>query len=256
MNNSMKLIAGTVLTLGFLAGCTGSNLPTATAGGGQPGFSGRVTKNNLGVADKTVWLKKYTGKEGSLEGGSAVTGTGVKTDSNGQYFIPAPADAVSGGALFGVAYDATNTQFNGNATAGDAGTNKDEVQWFSTPAVDLSTKSGKTANVSFDIGWASTGFTPAYGSVVSAPNVSFSLPTKEGATQYEVRIVTGKVIGSGSTVKTVSSATATGLTWEGATPGDYHYQAKVLLPAGIAGVTGSNQAASPELIFSVRAAGN
>lgn len=259
---NIKLFAGVAaVTVTLLAGCTG-NVPGQLGQPGQPGFSGRITKNNQGLPDRQVWLKRFSsGTEGTLTGGVAVEGTRVKTDSNGNYFIPAPADAVTAGALFGIGYDVANSSQGGDTTKLDAKNLTDEIQWFSSPAYNLSTKSGNTVNVSFDVAWAISGFSPAYGSTVQATNktVTFTLPPKTGATEYEVTVNSGTAAGAGSLVAgagntpTLKGPNPT-LTWPTAANGPYTYQAKAHMPNGVAGVSGNSQMASPWLVFTVAGA--
>lgn len=237
----------------LLAGAAGAagGIPTTTAvDPTKPGFYGKVTKGGAGQADRVVWLKSYSGSEGSLTGGVSQASTQVRTDSTGAFFIPAPKDAVDNGALFGIGYDVANVNYGGDAQKITATANPSEVQWFSTPAFNLKTKTNNQVVVNFDIAWDVASFTPSNGAGVSAGTVDFKLASKAGATEYEVRVVSGKVAGSGSTVKTIQGSSPM-LQWTGATAGDYNYQAKVMLPSGIAGVNAGSQAAAPFLTFTV-----
>lgn len=258
MKLNAKLIGASVIATAILAGCTGTTLPGSTTTGtgsagtvGQPGFSGRMTKNGSApTGDRYVFLKKYSGTEGSLANGSGVPGTEVKVSSDGSFFIPAPAEAVSGGALFGIAYDVANATYKGDATKASASVLKDEIQWFSTPAYDLSTKTGKTVSVNFDIAWNTEAFTPSNGGAISPTNLEFRLAPRTGATKYEVTVNKGTVVGAGTRAFSETSATPN-IKWTGATAGDYVYQAKAHHPNGVAGVTGDSQAASTWLTFKV-----
>jgi hypothetical protein len=256
MKTATKLLGFSVVASAILAGCTGTGLPSGTTpGAGKPGFLVRVTKDNQPVSGKTVFLKKFNNvKEGDFGNSDKVSGSGVKTDSNGNAFVEAPADAVTGGALFGVGYDAANTDFGGDSKNVAVSNLKDEIQWFTTPAVDLSTKTGKTASVNFDLKWATSGFTPADGGAVQGPKVTFQLTPKTGATKYEVVVNKGNVAGSGTSAAAGGSLTSstTSITWDNATAGDYTYQAKAFTTSGVAGVT--DQQASPWLVFKVTGA--
>lgn len=250
--NTMKMMgiaASATVTVALLAGCPGTDLPTGTTpGAGQPEISGRITKNNNPVEGRTVFLKKFLGDEGSFANGSKVEGVTAKTDSSGRFVLPVPADAANAGGMFGVGYDATNADPQNIS----AGTLTDEIQWFTSPAINLSTKTGKTVSVNFDLAWNVAAFSPSNGAAVQGPNVTFTLPEKSGATEYEIDVRKGKVAGTGASAFSEKKTERT-FTWEGATAGDYIYQAKVFLPSGIAGIT-SNQAASPWTTFSVTGA--
>lgn len=250
MKTTVKLLGFSIATAAFLAGCTG-NLPTNTGVAGQPAFQGRITKNNQPVSGRKVFLKVWNGStEGTFTGTSSNrTDITATTDSNGQYSLPLTAEQVSGGGLFSVAYDSSNTAAGGKAENVSAATLTDEVQWFFSPPANLNTAPGKTINVNFDIGWAITGFTPSNGAVVTGKSVDFRFPTKEGATEYEVRVNTGTTAGSGSTAFNQKGASPT-FNWNGASNGSYTYTAKVFTQSGVSGV----QASSPNLTFTVAGA--
>lgn len=256
MKTTVKLLGFTVATAAILAGCTG-NLPTNTGTGdlSKPGFTVTVTKNGQPVSGYNLFLKQFNNVSEGQFGNSSATGTSVKTDSNGIAFVEAPQDAVNGGALFGVGYDAANTQFGGNRDKVAQSNNTDEIQWFTTPAVNLNTKTGKRVSLNFDVAWATAGFSPANGGTVQGPNVTFQLAPKQGATKYEVVVSQGNVAGTGSPAAPAGSLTSAtpSITWTGAKAGTYNYQAKAFLPSGMAGID-ANQTASSWLVFSVTGA--
>jgi hypothetical protein len=239
-----------IAAVALLSACNGTT-PTGTGTNpGTPGFAVHLTKNGANLSGRTVFLKSFNGGSiGSLTGGNGVSGSGVSTDNNGNAFVPVQANAVSG--LFGVGYDASNTNFGGTANKQDASNNQDEIQWFSTPAYNLSTATGNSVPVSIDVGWNTQGFRPAYNTTVQGPNVTFSVPSYTGANSYEWDIHTGNIAGNGSNASgsplTSSSPTTT---WNNANAGPYTYQVKAFTSAGVAG-GGGNQTATPWVLFSV-----
>lgn len=239
MQNSLKLGASLV-AVAALAACTGVPSTTNPGDMSEPGIQVSVFKNNQPQANVTVFLKKFNGvAEGSYSNGTA-EGTTAKTDSNGIAFLPVPAAAADSG-LFGAAYDISKE----DATKVDAAKNPDQIQWFTTPAISLANKTGKRASVSIDIGWDTAAFSPKYGDSVNAGNVEFSLPTKSGATEYEVLVNQGNVAGSGS--KAYDEKNATGkFTWTGASAGTYNYVGKFFTSAGM------GQASTSALVFTVK----
>ncbi|MFN3428462.1 MAG: hypothetical protein ACK46X_00760 [Candidatus Sericytochromatia bacterium] len=251
MKTTTKLLGITVVAAAILAGCTGSGLPSGTTPNGQPGFSGRVTKNGNAVNGRKVFLKIWNGATAGTFSGNSTNRTEINatTDSNGNYFLPLTTEQVSSGGLFGVAYDASNTAVGGSANAVSAANLTDEVQWFFSAPASLGTATGSTVNVNFDIGWAINGFTPSNGAVVSGKEVKFAFPTKTGATKYEVVVNSGSTAGSGSKVFGETGAAPT-FTWPNAGNGNYVYTAKVFTDSGVSGV----QASSPNLTFTVTGA--
>lgn len=252
MKNNLKLMGiatSATLAITLLAGCPGTDLPTGTGQNlGDPQISGRVTKNNQPVEGRMVFLKKYLGSEGSFANGSKVEGVTTKTDSAGRFTLPVPADAANAGGLFGVGYDATNADPKNIS----AGTLTDEIQWFTSPAINLANKTGKTVAVNFDVAWNTAAFQPSNGAAVQGPNVTFTLPEKMGATEYEIDVRQGTVAGTGTPAFSEKGTDRT-FTWNGAANGNYIYQAKAFLTSGIAGIT-SNQAAAPWATFTVTGA--
>ena len=254
MKTTVKLIGFSVVAAALVAGCTGEGLPGGTgADPSVPGFTVTVTKNGAPVKDRTIFQKKFNNVQEGQFGNSDKVGEGVKTNDQGIAFVPAPADAVSGGGLFGVGYDAANTQYGGNANNVAQANLKDEIQWFTTPAYNLNDKTGKRVSTSFDIGWNTEGFQPSNGGTVTGPNVTFTLTEKQNATKYEVVVNKGNVAGTGSAATTTGALSGTGttLTWNGAEAGTNNYQAKAFTPAGIAGVSFQDQMATPWLVFTV-----
>lgn len=251
MKTTVKLLGFTVAAAAILAGCTGTGLPSGTTPNGQPGFTGRITKNGNAVSGRKVFLKVWTGATEGQFGGTSSNQTSINatTDSNGNYFLPLSSDQVSNGGLFSVAYDASKTELGGNANNVSAQNLTDEVQWFFSPPANVNNAAGKTVTVNFDLGWAINGFTPANGAAVSGKTVKFTLPAKAGATQYEVVVNNGSTAGSGSTAFDQKSATPS-FTWDSASNGNYIYTAKVFTESGVSGV----QASSPNLTFSVSGA--
>lgn len=252
MKTTVKLLGFTVAAAAILAGCTGTGLPSGTTpGAGQPGFSGRITKDGNAASGRKVFLKVWNGStEGTFTGTSSnQTSINATTDSNGNYFLPLSADQVSGGGLFSVAYDAANTAVGGDANKASAANLTDEVQWFFSPPANLNNAPGKTVTVNFDIGWAINGFTPSNGAAISGKEVKFIFPAKAGATEYEVLVNTGNTAGSGTRAFSQKGAAPT-FTWSNASNGNYIYTAKVFTGSGVAGV----QASSPNLTFTVSGA--
>jgi hypothetical protein len=242
---NVKLFAGVVGVALIAAGCTGNNLPTSTNATGA-GFQVSVSKNGTPVANKTVFLKQYNGvSEGSYGNSSRVANQTAKTDSQGIAFLQAPGDAVTAGGLFGVGYDAGDE----NAQNKSAATLTDEVQWFTTPAINLANKTGNRQTVSIDIGWAVNGFTPQNGANVTGKKVEFTLPAKQGATEYEVVVNQGTVAGSGTKAFSDKKATPS-FTWNDASNGSYNYTGKFFTASGAAGI----QASSANLVFNVTGA--
>lgn len=236
---------GAVVGVALLAGCTGTGLPGQTTPTGA-GFLVSVTKNGSPVANKTVFLKQYNSvAEGSYGNSTRVANQTARTDSNGTVFLQAPADAVAAGGLFGVGYDAGDE----NAQNKDASKLTDEIQWFTTPAINLATKTGQRQNVSIDIGWAIAGFTPQTGATVTGKEVKFTLPAKSGASEYEVVVNQGTVAGSGTKVFGEKGANPS-FTWSNASNGQYNYTGKFFTASGVAGI----QASSPVLVFTVAGA--
>lgn len=253
MKNNVKLMGiatSATLSVALLAGCPGTELPPGVGPTtGKPQITGRVTKNNNPVSGRTVFLKSFSGgSEGSFVGGSAVADKSVKTDSNGSFTIEVPADAVEAGGLFGVGYDISKEDAKKIAVTD----NPDEIQWFTSPAINLKTKTGKSATINFDLAWNATAFSPANGAAVPAGKVTFTLAEKMDATEYEVTVNSGTVAGSGAKAFSGKSATKT-IEWADAKAGDYVYQAKAFTPTGISGIT-SNQQASSWLTFKVTGA--
>ena len=79
----------------------------------------------------------------------------------------------------------------------------------------------------------------------SAGNVELSLPTKSGATDYEVLVNQGNVAGTGT--KAFDEKNSTGkFTWTGASAGTYNYVGKFFTAAGM------GQASSSALVFTVK----
>jgi hypothetical protein len=251
MKTTVKLLGFTVAAAAILAGCTGTGLPSGTTPNGQPGFSGRITKGGNAVSGRKVFLKVWSGATEGQFGGTSSNQTSINatTDSNGNYFLPLTADQVSGGGLFSVAYDASKTELGGNANNVSAANLTDEVQWFFSPPANLNNAPGKTVTVNFDIGWAISGFTPANGAAISGSDVTFTLPAKSGATQYEVVVNKGSTAGSGASAFDQKSSTPS-IKWSGAAAGPYIYTAKVFTESGVSGV----QASSPNLTFTVSGA--
>lgn len=241
-----QLFGAAVLVTTFAAGCTGQGLPTSTnPGDGNPAITGRITKDGQPVSGRTVFLKQFNGvSEGSYANATRVSGVTTQTRNDGTFTLTAPADAVTAGALFGVGYDAGDA----NAANKSAQTLTDEIQWFTSPAINLSTKTGKTANVNFDIGWAISGFNPSNGSVVNARTVNFTMPAKSGATRYEVIALNGNAAGTGTRAFS-GDATTPSITWSNASNGTYNWTAKYFTGAGAGGV--DLQASSPALVFTV-----
>jgi hypothetical protein len=259
MKTNAKLIGFTVVAAAIMAGCTGTGLPTTTTpGAGEPGFNVRITKNNQPLNGRTVFLKKYNNvSEGNFGNSDRVSGSATKTDSNGVAFLKADPAAVTAGALFGVGYDFANAEFGGDAKNVAASNLTDEIQWFTTPAINLSTKTGKTVSVNFDVAWNVAAFQPSNGAEISGTTVTFTLPPKMGATKYEVLVNKGNAAGTGSAATgagagQLTSATPS-ITWSGVQPDTYNYQAKAFTASGVAGV-GSDQLASPWSVFTVRGA--
>jgi hypothetical protein len=253
MKTTVKLLGISVAAAAILAGCTGTGLPSGTnpGGNGQPGFSGRITKDGQAASGRKVFLKIWNGATAGTFSGNSTNRTEINatTDSNGNYFLPLTTEQVSAGGLFSVAYDSSNTAVGGNANNVSAGTLTDEVQWFFSPPADVNSAAGKTVTVNFDIGWAISGFTPKQGSAISGKEVKFSFPAKTGATKYEVLVNSGSTAGSGTRAFSDSGASPA-FTWSNASNGNYVYTAKVFTEAGVSGV----QASSPNLTFSVTGA--
>lgn len=260
MKTTSKLLASLVFVAAFTAGCTGMGLPNSTGGSGanstDPGFTGSVTMNGSPASGVTVFLKQFNnGKAGTFNGTSGhVGGTQYQTttDSNGNYFLPVPAAAATGGGLYGVGYDASLN----DSTQKTADKNKNGILWFTSPAFDLSQQTGNRVAVSFDTGWSATAFTPANGTTVQPSNggITFTLPSYPHATGYEVDISSGNVAGTGTPANgSPIKGTSPQLTWSNPTNGTFNYEAKVTTPSGMAGVA-DFQAASPYLVFTVAGA--
>lgn len=242
MKHTLKLTAA-LAAVAALAACTG--LPTGTTPGdlSEPGVLVTVVKNGQPQRDVTVFLKSFNGvAEGSYANSSRV-GTTAKTDSNGMALLKVDAAAAESG-LFGAGYDAADQDPAKKA----ASANADQVQWFTTPAIKLSNKTAKRANVTVDIGWDTAAFTPKNGATVDAGNVEFSLPTKAGATEYEVLVLKGNVAGSGEKAATIAKNGTGKFTWTGATAGQYNYTGKFFTTDGMGGL----QASSSALLFTVK----
>ncbi|HEY9723681.1 MAG TPA: hypothetical protein V6D47_16840 [Oscillatoriaceae cyanobacterium] len=255
MKSTTKLFAAVVFAAAFTAGCNGMGLPNQTGNTTDPGFTGSVTMNGSPASGVTVFLKQWNnGKAGTFNGTSGHVGTQYQTttDSQGNYFLPVPKDAVTGGGLYGVGYDASLS----DSTQKTADNNKNGVLWFTSPAYDLSSQTGNRVSVSFDTGWSAAAFSPANGASIQPTNggIAFTLPSYPHATGYEVDITSGSVAGSGSAVDgSPLKGTSPQLTWNNPSNGTYNYEAKVTTSSGMAGIA-DNQAASPYLVFTVTGA--
>jgi hypothetical protein len=238
-----------VLSAAVLTACTGTLPSGTTIDPKQPGFNVRLTKNGAGVSGRTISLKSYNGATaGSYGSNFTVVNADIKTDSTGSAFVPVSSTAAAAGGLFGISYNAaTGKEMNAAVKTAE---NKDEIQWFNSKVYDLSKTN--TAQISVDLAWDASKFTPADGSTVSDKEVKFMLPLYTGATEYEVIVNKGTVIGSGAKAFSDKSASNT-ITWSSdVVDGDYSYTAKVFTEAGQAGV----QASSPVSVFTVKKTAN
>ena len=104
MKTSVKLLGFAVASAAVLTACNGNSLPgsTGTPAPDQPGFTGRITKNNMAVSGRKVFLKQWTGATAGQFGGNSSNQTGINatTDSNGNYFLPLTAEQASSGGIF------------------------------------------------------------------------------------------------------------------------------------------------------------
>jgi hypothetical protein len=231
-----------------LAACAPAE-PVVTVLPFQPTIAGRVTRGGASAAGRTVSLVRFTGrKENLYENQAPGVVTEAATDADGRYVLNVPLERVLADELFGVSYDPVAAQ-PGLRTQD---TNPDEIRAFSTPAIWLHAKTGLSAEVSFDVAWDGSGFSPRFGDVVDAA-VAFRLAPCAGATSYDLTVVRGSLSDQGDEAffgrPTPTGAPA--LAWHGAKAGPYVWQARAYIKATSIPAITSFRVVSPAFLLSV-----